>query len=101
MQGIRRPYNFVPGEYPIFFESAQGGTVTDVDGNTYIDMLCAYGPIILGHREQEVDDAAVAQLRTKGFCMSLTQEVQNQLAQRLKQLIPSCEKALFVKTGCW
>ena len=31
--GIRRPYNFVPGEYPIFIESGQGGRVTDPDGN--------------------------------------------------------------------
>ena len=32
--GIRRPYNFVEGEYPIFFEEAKGGKVIDVDGNT-------------------------------------------------------------------
>ena len=66
--GIRRPYNFVPGEYPIFFESAAGGKVRDVDGNEYIDMLCAYGPIILGHRETEVDEAVIKQIRERGFC---------------------------------
>ncbi len=97
--GIRRPYNFVPGEYPVFFDRAKGGLVTDVDGNTYIDMLCAYGPIIIGHREEEIDDAVVDQIRTKGFCMSLCQEVQNRLGRRLKELIPSCEKLVFVKTG--
>jgi glutamate-1-semialdehyde aminotransferase len=48
--GIRRPYNFVEGEYPIFFEEAKGGKVIDVDRNEYIDMLMAYGPIIIGHR---------------------------------------------------
>ena len=97
--GIRRPYNFVPGEYPVFFASAKGGLVTDVDGNTYIDMLCAYGPIIIGHREDEIDDAVVDQIRTKGFCMSLCQEVQNRLGRKLRELIPSCEKLVFVKTG--
>jgi 3-aminobutanoyl-CoA transaminase len=97
--GIRRPYNFVVGEYPIFFRQAEGGRVIDVDGNEYIDMLCAYGPIIIGHREKEIDDAVVNQIRQKGFCMSLTQEIQNQLAQKLKDLIPSCEKSVFVKTG--
>ena len=55
--GIRRPYNFVPGEYPIFFESAKGGKVIDVDGNEYIDYLCGYGPIIIGYREEELDEA--------------------------------------------
>ena len=68
MLGIRRPYNFIPGEYPIFFETAKGGKVIDADGNEYIDMLCAYGPIIIGHREEEIDNAAIAQIREKGFC---------------------------------
>lgn len=97
--GIRRPYNFVPGEYPIFFESAKGGRVTDVDGNEYIDMLCAYGPIIIGHREEEIDKAVIEQIQNKGFCFSLTQPVQNKLANKLIELIPSAEKAVFVKTG--
>ena len=70
-----------------------------MDGNEYIDMLCAYGPIIIGHREKEIDDAVIAHIQNNGFCMSLTQEIQNQLASKLKSLIPSCEKAAFVKTG--
>jgi len=97
--GIRRPYNFVPGEYPIYFESAKGGRVTDVDGNEYIDYLCAYGPIIIGHREEEIDNAAIEQMRNKGFCFSLTQPVQNKLAEKLIELIPSAEMTVFVKTG--
>ncbi|MFW9897482.1 MAG: aspartate aminotransferase family protein [Candidatus Thorarchaeota archaeon] len=97
--GIRRPYNFVVGEYPIFFETAKGGKVVDVDGNEFIDMLCAYGPIIIGHREEEIDNAVIDQIKNKGFCMSLTQQVQNRLAKKLRELIPCCEKMVFVKTG--
>ena len=97
--GIRRPYNFVPGEYPIYFDNAKGGRVTDVDGNEYIDFLCAYGPIIIGHREEEIDNAAIEQIRSKGFCFSLTQPTQNKLAEKLIELIPSAEMAVFVKTG--
>jgi len=97
--GIRRPYNFVEGEYPIFFESAKGGKVIDVDGNEYIDILCAYGPIIIGHREEEIDNAVIEQIRNKGFCMSLTQQVQNKLAKKLKELIPCCEKLVLMKMG--
>ena len=96
--GIRRPYNFVPGEYPIFFKSANGGKVVDVDDNEYIDFLCAYGPIIIGHAEKEIDDAVVAQMRN-GFCMSLTQPMQNELAAKFKQLVPCAEQSVFVKTG--
>ncbi|MBF0359517.1 MAG: aminotransferase class III-fold pyridoxal phosphate-dependent enzyme [Oligoflexia bacterium] len=97
--GIRRPYNFVPGEYPIFFQSAKGGKVTDADGNEYLDMLCSYGPIIIGHREEEIDNAVIEQMRNHGFCMSLVQEVQNKLAHKLRSIIPCCEKVSFVKTG--
>ncbi|MGD9639111.1 MAG: aspartate aminotransferase family protein [Alphaproteobacteria bacterium] len=97
--GIRRPYNFVEGEYPIYFESGKGGRVIDIDGNEYIDFLCAYGPIILGYREEEVDEAVIKQIRDKGFCFSLTQEYQNELASILKELIPCAEMTIFVKTG--
>jgi len=97
--GIRRPYNFVEGEYPIFFETAKGGNVIDVDGNEYMDMLCAYGPIIIGHREEEIDNAVIDQIKNNGFCMSLTQQIQNKLAKKLRALIPCCEKMVFVKTG--
>ena len=97
--GIRRPYNFVVGEYPIFLKSAVGGNITDVDGNEYIDMLCAYGPIIIGHKEKEIDDAVIAKIQNDGFCMSLTQPVQNELAKKMRELIPSAEMSLFLKTG--
>ena len=97
--GIRRPYNFVEGEYPIFFDSGKGGRVTDIDGNEYIDYLCAYGPMIIGNREEEIDDAVIQQIREKGFCFSLTQRYQNQLAQKFTELIPCAEMSLFVCTG--
>lgn len=98
VMGIRRPYNFVEGEYPIFVTHGYGGHVVDVDGNDYIDMLCGYGPIILGHREPEIDQAVIGQLE-KGFCFSLVQPIQNELLQRLINLIPSAETGLLVKTG--
>ena len=56
LMGIRRPYNFVDGEYPIFIDHGYDGHIVDVDGNDYIDMLCAYGPIILGYNEPEIND---------------------------------------------
>ena len=97
--GIRRPYNFVEGEFPIYFDHGQGGRVTDIDGNEYIDYLCAYGPMILGNREKEVDDAVIDQIQNKGFCFSLTQKYQNMLAEKMNELIPCAEMSLFVCTG--
>lgn len=97
--GIRRPYNFVTGEFPVFFDRGLGGRVFDIDGNEYIDYLCAYGPILLGYREKEVDDAVIEQITSKGFCFSLTQTYQNVLAEKVKEIIPCAEKSIFLKTG--
>ena len=98
MMGIRRPYNFIPGEYPIFLEKGYGGHIVDVDGNDYIDMLCAYGPIIMGYDEPEINEAVKKQM-DKGFCFSLVQPIQNELEQKLIDLIPSAERVILVKTG--
>ena len=98
VMGIRRPYNFVVGEYPIFLTHGYAGHIVDVDGNDYIDMLCAYGPIILGYVEPEINEAAKAQM-DKGFCFSLVQPLQNELEQRLIDIMPCGEQAFLVKTG--
>jgi glutamate-1-semialdehyde aminotransferase len=97
--GARKPSDFIEGEYPIFLEYGKGSRLTDVDGNEYIDFLCGYGPIILGYREEEVDEAVIRQIRDKGFCFTLTQRYQNQLAKKLSELVPCSEMTIFLKTG--
>ncbi|MFZ2636639.1 MAG: aminotransferase class III-fold pyridoxal phosphate-dependent enzyme [Rectinemataceae bacterium] len=99
VMGIRRPYNFIQGEYPIFLDKGYGGHIVDVDGNDYVDMLCAYGPIILGYNEAEINSAVKEQMDNKGFCFSLVQKVQNDLERRLTELIPCAEQVILVKTG--
>jgi len=98
VMGIRRPDNFVEGEYPIFITHGKGGHIFDVDGNEYIDMLCSYGPVVLGHVEPEIDECVIEQMK-KGFCFSLVQPVQNELEKKLIDLIPCAEMAILVKTG--
>jgi glutamate-1-semialdehyde aminotransferase len=97
--GARKPEDFIEGEYPIFLEYGKGSRLTDVDGNEFIDFLCGYGPIILGYREDEVDDAVIKQIKDKGFCFTLTQRYQNQLAKKLTELVPCSELSIFLKTG--
>ncbi len=97
--GARKPSDFIDGEYPIFLECGKGCRLTDVDGNEFIDFLCGYGPIILGYREEEVDEAVYKQIKGKGFCFTLTQKYQNLLAKKLTELVPSSELSIFLKTG--
>ncbi len=97
--GARKPGDFINGEYPIFLDKGKGARLTDVDGNEFIDFLCGYGPIILGYREKEVDDAVYEQISDKGFCFTLTQKFQNQLAKKLTEIVPCSEMSIFLKTG--
>ena len=70
-----------------------------MDGNEYIDLLCGYGPLILGHQEKEIDNAVIEKLASDGYCFALTNEVQFELAQKLTDIIPCAEMCLFAKTG--
>ena len=97
--GARKPGDFIDGEYPIFLDTGKGCRLTDVDGNEFIDFLCGYGPIILGYREEEVDEAVYKQIKEKGFCFTLTQKFQNELARKLNQIVPCSEMSIFLKTG--
>lgn len=96
--GIRAPENFVRGAYPVLLAGGQGGRITDVDGNGFIDLLLGYGPIILGHGEAAVDRAADDCAR-HGFCLDLPSPRMIELAERLTALVPSAEQSLFFKTG--
>jgi len=97
--GVRRPAHFVPNEYPIFLESGEDGTVIDVDGNSYIDLMATYGAVVLGHRCKDVDDAAIDYIKNNGCGTTLTHPIQNELAGLLGKHVPCCDKALTVKTG--
>jgi len=97
--GIRKPGNFIPGEYPMFIEKAEDMHLYDVDGNRFIDLLASYGPIIIGHKEKEIDDAVIKKIKEDGFCFNLAQKHQNELIKLLIKHIPCAEMGFLVKTG--
>ena len=55
--GHQSPLFLTRGAYPSFFARGEGSHVWDVDGNEYIDYMCSYGPIVLGHRHPRVEEA--------------------------------------------
>ena len=97
VQNARHPSNFTEA-YPIFMESAKGSHVWDVDGHEYVDWLLSYGPIILGHCNDEVDEY-VHKVTRKGMCLDLTTPMQLTLCEKLIEHIPSAEMVLCVMTG--
>ena len=51
----------LPPAFPQFMREGLGARVWDVDGNEYVDLMCSYGPVVLGHRHPAVEAAAAAQ----------------------------------------
>ena len=88
----------LPQGYPQFFARGEAGHIWDVDGNRYVDLMCAWGPVVLGHRDPVVEAAAAAQARL-GDCLNGPSPVMVDLAERLVDSIPAADWAMFQKNG--
>lgn len=86
------------GHSPVFFDQARGSRFTDIDGNTHIDWMCAYGPMILGYNHPGPDDAAATQMAA-GNTVSLAAPVLVELAEQLVDMVTGGDWALFGKNG--
>ena len=90
---------FMPvGAYPLFSSRAEGAYFWDVDGNRYIDYMCAYGPNILGYNDRDVDAAALAQLK-EGNCVTSPSSKMIDLAELLVDTVEMADWAFFCKNG--
>ncbi|MBE7550766.1 MAG: aminotransferase class III-fold pyridoxal phosphate-dependent enzyme [Anaerolineales bacterium] len=94
----KAPNTLIPGEYPIYAARGQGAHLWDVDNNRFLDWILAYGIIVLGYCDPDVDAAAIQEIR-QGFAFPLTRPVQNELAELLVEVIPCAEMVHFFKSG--
>jgi len=86
------------GGTPVFFRSAQGATMTSVDGREYIDFCQSFGPLILGHRDPDVSEAVREAIDTAwsfGACEPYSLE----LAEWITSRLPWVEMLRFVSSG--
>ena len=86
------------GGNPIFFKSGQGAYLTDVDGNSYIDYVGSWGPLILGHCHPAVIEA-VTHVLQHGMSFGAPTELEILLAEKVTSLMPSLEKIRMVNSG--
>lgn len=86
------------GTYPHYCESAKGARFRDVDGNEYIDYMCAYGPMILGYGNPVVDEAYRNQVAKADTC-TLASPIMVELAEYMVDMIPAADWAFFAKNG--
>src|SRR5688500_8293181 len=86
------------GGTPLFIKSAKGAKITDVDGNSYIDYVGSWGPMILGHADDEVI-AALQAVTADGTSFGAPTELEVQRAQEVIDAVPSIEMVRMVSSG--
>lgn len=92
-----RAFKAVGGD-PVFIDSAKGAYLYDTDGKRYIDYVLSWGPMILGHADEDVLAAVVAKAK-KGLSFGAPTVVETCLAEKVCQLMPGMDKVRFVSSG--
>ena len=88
----------LPAGYPQFFARGEGCRLWDVNGREYIDFMCSWGPVVLGHRHPAVEAAAHRQMQ-HGDCLNGPTERMVELAERMVHLLPHADWTMFAKNG--
>jgi len=83
---------------PLFIANAKGAYITDVDGNTYIDYVLSWGPMILGHAHPEISQAIIEAVH-KGTSYGAPCESEIILAQKILKAMPSMDMIRMVNSG--
>ncbi|QVI23076.1 glutamate-1-semialdehyde 2,1-aminomutase [Nocardia tengchongensis] len=92
-----RAFNSVGGT-PRFIASARGCTLTDADGNDYVDLVCSWGPMILGHAHPAVVEA-VQRAATGGLSFGAPTEAEIELAEAIAGRVAPVERVRLVNSG--
>ena len=86
------------GGSPLFLTRGEGSTVWDADGNQYIDYVCSWGPLILGHANPQVV-AAIKDAATNGTSFGAPTQRENEIAQMVVHAYDSIDMVRFVNSG--
>ncbi len=88
----------LPPEYPQFYRRSEGAHVWDVDGNEYVDLMCSFGPVVLGHKHPKVEQAVAAQ-RAEGDTQAGPAACMVEAAELLVDRVAHADWAMFAKNG--
>lgn len=89
---------YVEGHAPLFLVRGKGSKVWDIDGNKFVDFVCALGPVTVGYSHPKINRAIRQQLKS-GITFSLPHPISVTLAEKLTQIIPGAEMMRFLKNG--
>ena len=99
--GVNSPVRAMRGigrDYPIFIERGEGCELIDVDGRRYVDWVCSWGPLILGHAHPAVV-AAVDEAAGRGTSYGAPTEAELELAEEVRDRLPAIEMLRMVNSG--
>lgn len=86
------------GGTPVFMQRGEGPRLYDVDGNSFLDYICSWGPLLFGHRPRHVVEALEAVLEI-GTSFGAPTEREIEMAERIRALVPSLEMVRLVNSG--
>ncbi len=86
------------GTKPIFVTSGKGCHITDADGNNYVDYVCSWGPLILGHAPEAVI-TALKETLPHGTSFGIPTPLEIEMAKKIVEMVPSIEKVRMVNSG--
>ncbi len=86
------------GGTPLFIKEGQGGKMTDIDDNSYVDYVQSWGPLIFGHRDESIE-AAVIEAVKHGLSFGAPTEAETELAHEVVSIFDSVDKIRFVSSG--
>ncbi len=92
-----RAFSSIDGQ-PLFIKKAKGPYIWDEDDNQYIDFVGSWGPMILGHANEDIE-AALIEVIKNGTSFGAPTAVENDMAEEVIKLVPSIEKVRMVNSG--
>ncbi len=97
--GVADSYRYWGEENSVFVKSMKGCTITDSEDRLYVDFRLAYGPIILGYRDNRVDQEVIRTITETGTISGFSTELDSEVVTLVKQMCPNIEKMRFSNSG--
>ncbi|MDO7083668.1 aminotransferase class III-fold pyridoxal phosphate-dependent enzyme [Pseudocolwellia sp. AS88] len=97
--GVADSYRYWGEDNTVFLSSMKGCTITDCDEQTFVDFRLAYGPIILGYRDERVDNEVINAITNIGTISGFSTGLDSDVVELVKSLCPNIDKMRFANSG--
>ncbi|PAJ73402.1 aspartate aminotransferase family protein [Pseudoalteromonas sp. NBT06-2] len=97
--GVADSYRYWGEDNTVFLKSMKGCTITDCDDQTFTDFRLAYGPIILGYRDERIDKEVINTITHVGTISGFSTGLDSDVVELIKSLCPNIEKMRFSNSG--